>query len=202
MKSSRPVSAHWRSSNSSTVVPRSAIRSKKMRQAANSTSRPPAGAGSRPEQGEQRRLHPARSSASGTYSATDRRRSAPGGGLVVRLGQSGAPADHLAERPERDPLAVRRRAAAVPVDVLEHAVDVLLELPGQAALADAPGPADRDEPRPAVAARSRRAASLSVPQLLVTADERRLRQVRPALAAALGDRRAGLATPGRARPCP
>ena len=38
---------------------------------------------------------------------------------------------------KRDPLAVGRRAAVVPLDGLDEAVDVLEELPGQAALADA-----------------------------------------------------------------
>ena len=54
---------------------------------------------------------------------------------------------HLGERPVRDALAVGEAAAAVPPDVVGEPVDVLLELPGEARLAD-PGDADdRDELR-------------------------------------------------------
>ncbi len=66
--------------------------------------------------------------------------------LVVRLQQAGAGADHLAKRPERDPLAIGRRPAGVPVDVLDQAVEVAPELAGEARLADARRPDHRDEP--------------------------------------------------------
>ncbi len=116
MKSSRPVSAHWRSSNTSTVVPSSAMRSKKSRQAGNSASRPPAGASSTPSRLSSAGPMRSRSLASSTYSSSV---TAIRSRVVASSSSSvscGAPADHLAERPERDPLAVRRRAAAVPVD--------------------------------------------------------------------------------------
>ena len=53
----------------------------------------------------------------------------------------GAHPDHLGERPVGDALAVGEAAAAVPPDVVGEPVDVLLELPGEARLAD-PGDAD------------------------------------------------------------
>ena len=114
-----------------------------------------------------------------------------GGRLVVVLGQLRAPPHHLPERPERDALAVGRRPAAVPVDVLRDAVDVLLELPHQPALADAARPGDRDEPHPPVAADGVEHL-LELAQLLVAADERRLERVRAALAAACGHHPNGL----------
>ena len=136
MKSSMPVSAQWRSSNSSTTVPVAASRSKNVRQAANSSSRPPAGAHRRPAA----RAGRARSGAFrlvGDVLARASRRSARGSS-PRRRSRAGRPRpDHLAQRPERDPLAVRRRAALVPPDVLDDAVDVLAELPRETALADA-----------------------------------------------------------------
>jgi hypothetical protein len=84
----------------------------------------------------------------------------------------------------------------VPVDRLADPVEVLLELPGEAALPDAPGPGDRDQPRPPIAAR-RGDEVLQEPELLVPAHEGRLREVRATLAAALGDDAQG--SPGRDR---
>ena len=60
MKSSRPASAQWRSSKTSTTVPCAEMRSKKVRHAANSSSRSPARRVGEAEQGRQRRLDPAR----------------------------------------------------------------------------------------------------------------------------------------------
>ncbi len=70
MKSRSPVSAHWRSSKSKIVVPFAAMRSMKMRQAANRRSRPPAGAGSSPSRVSRAGSTHRRSSGSGTYSTT------------------------------------------------------------------------------------------------------------------------------------
>ena len=70
MKSSRPLSAQWRSSNRRTVVPRSAMRSKKIRHAANNTSRPPAGACSTPSSVSSAGSTQRRSCSSFTKSAT------------------------------------------------------------------------------------------------------------------------------------
>ena len=97
-----------------------------------------------------------------------------------------ARADHLAQRPERDALAVGGRAALVPPDGLDHAVDVLQELPGQAALADARLTRDRHEPGPALA-RRRVEQVLEQAQLVVAADERRLEPLVATPAAALRD---------------
>ena len=108
------------------------------RHAANSTSRPPEGGGLEAEQRERARLDPAAarpdlaihcSTAAAIRSRVVASSSA--------FGEPGPAAHHLAKGPERDSLAVRRRATAVPVDRLDDAVDVLLELPRQAALADA-----------------------------------------------------------------
>ena len=73
-------------------------------------------------------------------------------GLVVGLEQAAPAADHLAQRPEGDALAVRGRAAVVPPDGLDEPVDVLQELPREAALADARRPDDRHEAGPPLAA--------------------------------------------------
>ena len=59
MKSRRPVSAQWRSSNTRTTVPCSATRSKNVRHAAKSSSRSPPLPSSTPEQLQQARLDPA-----------------------------------------------------------------------------------------------------------------------------------------------
>ena len=53
---------------------------------------------------------------------------------------SGPHPHHLGQRPVRDALAVGQAPAAVPVDDVGEAVDVLVELPRQARLAD-PGDA-------------------------------------------------------------
>src|SRR5207245_1853818 len=57
------------------------------------------------------------------------------------LSDPGAHPHHLSQRPVGHALAVGEAAAAVPVDDLHESVDVLLELPGEARLAD-PGDAD------------------------------------------------------------
>ena len=105
------------------------------------------------QQREEGRLDPAAIVVAGTYSATVALIRSRVVGFVVRLGQASPPADHLAERPERDPLAVGRRPAAVPVDRLADPVDELLELPGKARLADAARSRDRDEAGPPIAPR-------------------------------------------------
>ena len=77
-------------------------------------------------------------------------------------------------------LAVGRRAAVVPPDVLDDAVDVLHELPREPALADPAGPDDRHEPR--AASRGGRVEQvLEQPQLVVAPDERRLERRRARL---------------------
>src|SRR5437660_1797299 len=74
----------------------------------------------------------------------------------------------------------------MPVDWLGDPVDVLLELPREPALADAARSRDRYEARPTIAP-SRRHGLLQHAQLVRPTDERRLWQVRPALATTLRD---------------
>ena len=176
MKSSRPESAHCRSSKTSTVVPRSPMRSKKRRQAGKSASRPPAGDGSTPSSASSAGSTMARSASSVTKSSIVAVSPRASRRLVVVLGEAGPPAHHLAERPERDPVTVGRRSAAVPVDGLGDAVDVLLELPDQPALADAPRPGDRHEPHAPLPAGGVE-LFLQQAELVVAADERRLERI-------------------------
>ena len=105
-------------------------------------------------------------------------------GRVLVLEDLRTTAHHLGERPVGDPVAVGEAAAAVPPDVRRQAVDVLLELPGEAGLAD-PGDADdRDEPGARLVGGGVEEV-LDEPQLRGTADERRLESRRAALAATL-----------------
>jgi hypothetical protein len=73
----------------------------------------------------------------------------------------------------------------MPPDVPDEAVDVLLELPGEARLADAGDPRHRHELRPLLV---RRAVEelLQQPQLAAPADKGRLQTGRPQLASATG----------------
>ena len=148
------------------------------------------------EQGEQRRLDPAtlllvRDPAGGGFRDPGACRR-----LVVRLGEPGPLADHLAERPERDPAAVRGRAPVVPVDGLDEAVDVLEELPGEPALADAALAGHGDEPYAPVPG-GRVVEVLEKPQLVISPHEGRLDRFGPPPAAALGHHAKG--APGRDR---
>ncbi len=97
----------------------------------------------------------------------------PGGHLVVRLDQTGALADHLAERPEADPVPVGGAAPVVPPDGLHEPIDVLEELPGEPALADAGRPDHRNESRPLFPA-GHVEQVLEQAQLIVATDERSL----------------------------
>ena len=193
MKSSRPVSAWWRSSKTITTGAVAASRSKNVRHAPNSCSDPA------PDSS------PSSDSSAGSIQRPlglvgdvllehrgDRR---AGRRLVVGLLEAGAAADHLAERPERDALAVGRAAAVVPPDGLDQPVDVLEELPGEARLADAGRPDDADEPRPALAA-GRVEQVLELAQLLVAADERRLERLASGRRRRAGRRRGPPARPG------
>src|SRR5439155_3472801 len=56
----------------------------------------------------------------------------PGRARLLALGDVGAGANHLRERPEGDSLAVGEAAAAPPEDRVDEAVDALLVLPGEA----------------------------------------------------------------------
>ena len=74
----------------------------------------------------------------------------------------------------------------MPPDLLDDAVEVLLELPGEPALADARLADERDEARASLAP-DRVELLLEEAQLVGPADERRLERVRAARAAALAD---------------
>src|ERR687891_2366770 len=92
---------------------------------------------------------------------------------LVVLGDPAAHPDHLAERPVRDAVTVGEASAAVPEDVVDEAVDVLLELPREARLADARDPDDGEEVRLSLL-RGRVEEVLDHPQLALPPDERRL----------------------------
>ena len=96
-----------------------------------------------------------------------------GRGGVLAFDDPGAHAHHLRERPERDALAVREAAAAMPPDAFLEPVHVLEELPAEPGLADACDPRDRDEVR-ALLVGGRVEELLDEPQLPVATDERRL----------------------------
>ena len=74
----------------------------------------------------------------------------------------------------------------MPPDLLHETVEVLRELPGEAALADARGTDDRHAARPLFAARGMEQV-LEHAQLVLAADERRLEGVGTTLATPLGD---------------
>ena len=106
MKSSVPESAQWTSSKTSATVPLPASASKNARHAPNSSAGDtPAGI---PSSCEQRCSTQARSGWPGMCSSSSAAIASRVASCVVRLGEARPAADHLAERPERDALAVRR----------------------------------------------------------------------------------------------
>lgn len=68
-----------------------------------------------------------------------------GGGRLLVLDDLATHPDHLRQRPVGDALPVGKAASAMPERVVREAVDVLLELPGEARLPDAGDPRDGDE---------------------------------------------------------
>ena len=167
------------------TVPWSAIRSKNVRQAANSCSDPPVDV-STPRRVSRAGSIQRRSASSGTYVSERLRDLRASRRLVVGLEQAGTPPDHLAERPEADALAVGRAPPDMPVGRVDHAVDVLRELPAETGLADAGGADDRDESGAPFAAR-RMEQVLEQAQLIVAADERCLKRLRPVASTELRD---------------
>ncbi len=140
MKSSRCSSAQWRSSKASTSGRSSANSSKKRRQAANASSRlspPPWASPARPTSGRRLRLDPGIVDGVAELSR----------GLVrlVAVEDPDLCLDHLPERPERDAVAVREAASLPPRDQLRMALDRLVELEHEAALADAGDADERHE---------------------------------------------------------
>ena len=124
-------------------------------------------------------------------------------GLVLALSDARAATDHLAQRPERDALAVCRRAALVPVVELRSGqpVEVLLELPHEPALADAGLAGDGHHAQLSFAFRGVNLV-LEQAQLLVAAHERWLEALLAAFAAYCARRRAAHATRRPAPACP
>src|SRR5689334_25438599 len=100
-----------------------------------------------------------------------------GGVARLLLADACAHAHHLGKRPVGDALAVGEAAAAVPPDLVDQAVDVLLELPRETRLADPRDPDDGDEMRLALFG-ARVEELLDEPQLPVASDERRLEALR------------------------
>ena len=149
-----------------------------------------------PEEGEQGRLDPAPLRLVGDVLREHLADLRSGRRLIVGLDEARSPANHLAERPEADPLAVGWRAAIMEPDGIDQAVDVLQELPGQAGLADACRADHRDESSPAIPAR-RVEEILELADLVVAADERSLEPFRAVPAATLGHDPEG--APGRHR---
>ena len=101
------------------------------------------------------------------------------------LGDSGPHPHHLGERPERNAVAVRETAPAVPVDARHEPVHVLLELPRQPGLPDARDTEDRDERCPTVVCAGVEQI-LQHPELSLTPDEGRLEAAGSSAAAARG----------------
>ena len=93
------------------------------------------------------------------------------------LQDAAAHAHHLGERPIRDPLAVRKAAAAMPERVAGQTVDVLLELPGKPGLADARNAGDEGE-LGALFVRRIVEQLLHEPELSIPADEWRFEAAR------------------------
>ena len=122
------------------------------------------------------------------------------GGLVV-LGDPAAHAHHVGERPVRDAVAVGEAAAAMPVDDLLDPVEVLVELPGEARLADAGDAGHRHELRTLLVG-GRVEELLDLPELAVAADERRLEALRLERARSARRRHAARATTASRPPCP
>ncbi len=98
--------------------------------------------------------------------------------LVVRFGQAGSLADHLAKCPEADALTIGGAAPAVPVDALDQPVDVLEELPREPALADTRGANNAHHAQPFLAP-GRVEKVLEQAHLFLSAGKRRLQRFRP-----------------------
>ena len=151
MKSSNASSAQWMSSNTSTVGPSSASASKNRRHAANASTRPPAprataAAASSPTRGPQVSLDPVAIPLV-HHDARDRPPASFASATVAPVGLEDPclRLHHLAQRPERDALAVRERAAAPPRDQLGQLLHIGAQLLDQPGLAD-PRLADASTP--------------------------------------------------------
>ena len=173
MKSSRPWSAHCRSQKTRIVVDcvgqpleerapgREQLLARFDRQVIET------------EQPGEARLDPAALDGVRDHLLEHRGEPTPSGLGIVRLGDPRPAADDLGQRPVADAVAVGGRPALVPEDRLDDAVEILLELPGEPALADAGLPDDRHQAGLAFAFRGVEMV-LERAQLLVAPDEWRL----------------------------
>ena len=121
--------------------------------------------------------------------------------LVVRLEQARASPDHLAERPEADPLAVCRTAADVPVRRIDDAIGVLGELPAEPALSDTGRADDRDQAGAPIPP-GRVEQVLEQSDLVVATDERGLQRLGSGFVRRARRRPGAPAMPGRGWSCP
>ena len=112
------------------------------------------------------------------------------GGILV-LADAGAHAHHVRERPVRHAFAVGQAAAAVPVHLLDEPVEVLVELPGHARLAD-PGDSRHGDEVCAPVLCAGVEQILDQLQLALATDERRLEPGRLQRAADAGHDTQGL----------
>ena len=108
------------------------------------------------------------------------------GRRVLLLRDATSHLHHVDERPVRDAFAVGQAAATVPQDLLGEPVDVLLEFPRQARLADARDPGDRDHGRLGLLGRGVEQL-LDHPELTVATDEGGFERVRAHRAERAGD---------------
>ena len=185
MKAISPLSAQCRSSNTRATVLRSARCSKNRLQALKRSSRSARRPLDEPEELLEPGLDPLPLRGVGDVLRERLAQLAERRGLVLRLDDPRAAAKHLRERPVRDSVAVGEASAAVPVDGVDHAVRVLLELPGEARLPDAGDPDHRQQVC-ATLGRRRVEEVLDEPELALATDERRLEARRSALASARG----------------
>ena len=179
----------------------SASRSKKSRHAEKRFSWSPGAPLLEPEQVREPRLDPGALLRVGDV-LLERRRAAcrerAAGSSSSTMSRACAPSPRA---PSTRRLRRRRGSGRGARTIVGEPVDVLLELPGEARLADPGDAGDRDELRLALL-RRRVEELLDEPQLAVAADERRLEPDRLERAAAARGRRAAPARAAPAPPCP
>jgi hypothetical protein len=106
--------------------------------------------------------------------------------FVVGLHEPAPLADHLAKRPEADPITVGWAPSVVPPDTLDQSVEVLGELPGEARLANSRRTNDRDKAGPLLAGRGVKQI-LEEAQFLVASNKGSLKGLGPLAAATFRD---------------
>ena len=196
MKSSSEASAHCMSSNDITTGSTSAMRSKKSRHAAKRSSLSRAIRLLEPDEMGEAGLDPLALLGIGDVLLDRGVQLRRGRGGVLALQDAGTSSHHLGERPVGDALAVGQAAPPVPEEHAREAVHVLVELPGEAALADAGDAGHRDEVGPRLLGRGVEEV-LDEAELAVAPDERRLEALGLERAADAGDDAERLVEPHR-----